>query len=152
MARSIGPLIIGLCPDSPKVRGNPDWRRIAAPTEQTITAELGSVPGLYLLGPGDFDLYPVTDYHDPGRNDLAHIPYTPLFFTALGTILARKSHALLSPPRKVIVLDCDNTLWQGVVGEEGVEGITVPPRCSSIATVHGRTGEEGVLALSLQQE
>lgn len=27
------------------------------------------------------------------------------------------------PPHKVLVLDCDNTLWGGVVGEEGLAGI-----------------------------
>jgi FkbH-like protein len=27
------------------------------------------------------------------------------------------------PPHKVLILDCDNTLWGGVVGEEGVGGI-----------------------------
>jgi FkbH-like protein len=27
------------------------------------------------------------------------------------------------PPHKVLVLDCDNTLWGGVVGEEGITGI-----------------------------
>ena len=27
----------------------------------------------------------------------------------------------------MIVLDCDNTIWKGVVGEEGVEGIAIPP-------------------------
>ena len=73
-------------------------------------------------------MYPVADYHDPDRDELGHIPYTSLFFAALGTVLARKIHALLSPPRKVVVLDCDNTLWKGVVGEDGVEGITIPPR------------------------
>ncbi len=28
-----------------------------------------------------------------------------------------------NPPHKVLVLDCDNTLWGGVVGEEGLAGI-----------------------------
>ena len=97
-----------------------------------ITSELKSVPGVYLISPGEFALYPVADYHDPLRDELGHIPYTPLFFAALGTILARKVHALLSPPRKVVVLDCDNTLWKGVVGEEGVNGITIPPRCQAL--------------------
>ena len=27
----------------------------------------------------------------------------------------------------MVVLDCDNTLWKGVVGEEGVTGIAIPP-------------------------
>jgi FkbH-like protein len=129
-ARSSAPLIIGLCPDPPETRGRLGTRRIAARIEQSITAQLGSVPGLYLLRPDDFDLYPVTDYHDPARDELGHIPYTPLFFAALGTILARKVHALLAPPRKVVVLDCDNTLWHGVVGEDGVKGITIPAACT----------------------
>ena len=28
-------------------------------------------------------------------------------------------------PSKVLVLDCDNTLWGGVVGEDGVKGIVL---------------------------
>ena len=97
-----------------------------ARVEERLVGELGEVPGLSLLRPDDFDLYPVADYHDPQRDQLGHIPYTPLFFAALGTILARRIHALLNPPHKVVVLDCDNTLWKGVVGEEGVAGITIP--------------------------
>ena len=31
----------------------------------------------------------------------------------------------LSPPSKVLVLDCDNTIWGGVVGEDGLEGLTL---------------------------
>lgn len=30
-----------------------------------------------------------------------------------------------NPPKKVLVLDCDNTLWGGVVGEDGVRGIVL---------------------------
>ena len=40
---------------------------------------------------------------------------------ALGEILQR----LTAPARKVLVLDCDNTLWGGVVGEDGVGGLTL---------------------------
>lgn len=28
-----------------------------------------------------------------------------------------------NPPKKVLVLDCDNTLWGGVVGEDGLKGL-----------------------------
>ena len=30
-----------------------------------------------------------------------------------------------TPPKKVLILDCDNTLWGGVVGEEGPMGIDI---------------------------
>ena len=31
------------------------------------------------------------------------------------------------PPKKVLVLDCDNTLWGGVIGESGLEKIQLDP-------------------------
>ncbi|HUS05712.1 MAG TPA: HAD-IIIC family phosphatase, partial [Bryobacteraceae bacterium] len=74
-------------------------------------------------------LYPVMDYYDAQSDQMGHIPYTPLFFAALGTSLARRIHAIRSTPWKVIALDCDETLWQGICGEDGPLGIVVdPPR------------------------
>ncbi len=43
----------------------------------------------------------------------------------LGELLARHFATLVLPPRKCLVLDLDNTLWGGVLGEEGPEGIRV---------------------------
>jgi FkbH-like protein len=40
---------------------------------------------------------------------------------SLGAVLER----LTRPRRKVLVLDCDNTLWGGVIGEDGFDGITL---------------------------
>lgn len=59
------------------------------------------------------------DYHDEHADKIAHIPYTPLAFTTFGTALARKLHAPNNAARKLIVLDGDGTLWDGVCGEDG---------------------------------
>jgi FkbH-like protein len=126
-ARSTAPLIIGICPDSPAARVDPVALALFTRIAEWIVGELGPVSGIYLLGPADFDLYPTADYYDLRRDQLGHIPYTPSFFAALGTILSRKVHSLINRPYKVVVLDCDNTLWKGVVGEEGLTGITIPP-------------------------
>ncbi|MFM7794421.1 MAG: HAD-IIIC family phosphatase, partial [Microcystis panniformis] len=67
----------------------------------------------------------VENYYDPYGEELGNIPYTLAFFAALGTILARKILALTNSPYKVIVLDCDNTLWHGVCGEDGVKGVKI---------------------------
>ena len=128
--------------------GGPDLRRHRREDRAIDRDPARAVLGPYLLQPGDFELYPVTDYHDPVRDELGHIPYTPLFFAALGTILARKVHALLTPPRKVVVLDCDNTLWNGVVAEDGVQGITIPPSCRVLQQfLVDRTSEGFLLCL-----
>jgi FkbH-like protein len=64
--------------------------------------------------------------YDSGRDELAHIPFTQDMFASLALTITRKVHALLKPAHKVLVLDCDNTLWSGVVGEDGVDGISFP--------------------------
>ncbi len=69
--------------------------------------------------------YPVGDALDPHAEQLGDVPYTPLYFAALGTAVARAIHALRARPFKVIALDCDNTLWRGTCGEDGPEGVMV---------------------------
>jgi FkbH-like protein len=50
-------------------------------------------------------------------------PYTFAFFkkyiAAIEPILLRNTGKL----KKAIIFDCDNTLWEGVIGEDGIEGI-----------------------------
>lgn len=43
----------------------------------------------------------------------------------LGIELARAVRRRFIPPRKVIAVDCDGTLWRGVIAEDGIEGIGV---------------------------
>ena len=43
----------------------------------------------------------------------------------LAALYARYLSALLLPRRKCLVLDLDNTLWSGVLGEVGADGITI---------------------------
>src|SRR5207245_11632747 len=71
-------------------------------------------------------------YEDEYADNLGHIPYTPPVFTALGSTLARQIFSLLSPPRWVIVLDCDNTLWKGVCHEDGPLGVLVDAPCRAL--------------------
>lgn len=72
-------------------------------------------------------LYPVADHFDAYGERNADVPYTRAMFAALGTVVARSAHAWLTPRPKVIAVDADNTLWDGVVGEDGTLGVRVPP-------------------------
>jgi FkbH-like protein len=45
--------------------------------------------------------------------------------TKLSGLYQRYLAALFTPRRKVLVLDLDNTLWGGVLGEDGVDGIAI---------------------------
>jgi len=66
-------------------------------------------------------LYPVADIADVELE----APYAQSFYAALGTAVARNIHAVVRPAPKVLVLDCDNTLWRGVVGEDGAHCLVV---------------------------
>ncbi|WP_224360464.1 non-ribosomal peptide synthetase [Hyalangium versicolor] len=64
---------------------------------------------------------------DPRQDRAGHLPYTEAFFAALGTSIARALRALRHEPFKVIAVDCDNTLWRGVCGEDGALGVEIGP-------------------------
>lgn len=120
------PYILCLCPNSPQEIAKGFFQQI----EAMILSQLAGMSGLYIISSEELKTtYPVETYYDEQGDKLGHIPFTPLFYASLGTAIARKIYAIQSPPPKVIVLDCDHTLWKGVCGEDGVMGIELdPPR------------------------
>jgi len=120
------PLLVVLCPSSPKFLSDPERAALVERLEARIESSLAGVSGVYTATPAELNqLYPVPDYHDPDGDMLGHIPYKPAFFAALGTLVARKIQALRMTPYKVVVLDCDETLWAGVCGEDGPQGVVL---------------------------
>jgi natural product biosynthesis luciferase-like monooxygenase protein/amino acid adenylation domain-containing protein/HAD superfamily phosphatase (TIGR01681 family) len=118
------PHIVCVCPASPNVLA--DDRRLTCfqRMEDLLTAELQAANGLYVITSGALAYtYPVAASYDPHADELGHVPYTPLFFAALGTIIARTIDALRRSPYKVIALDCDQTLWKGLCGEDRALGV-----------------------------
>jgi FkbH-like protein len=116
------PLIVAVCPPSPGRERDFDGR--LAGLRESVS-ELTSV---HLIAPADVQaLYPVEDIHDPHGDQLGHLPYTPVYFVALATAIARRIHAIVAPPYKVAALDCDETLWAGICGEDGPQGVVLDP-------------------------
>ena len=72
-------------------------------------------------------LYPVESVEDPRMDRLGHIPYTSEYFAALATLFARRIAVVRKSQFKVIALDCDDTLWKGVCGEDGAAGVEITP-------------------------
>ena len=57
----------------------------------------------------------------------ARFPFSPVGAQDLARRVVTAAAALKRPPAKVIVLDADNTLWGGVLGEDGLDGIALGP-------------------------
>jgi FkbH-like protein len=89
--------------------------------------------------------YPVADYYDAQTHRAAGMPYTPQCYAAIGTALARAATMLKARPYKVIALDCDNTLWKGVCGEDGAHGVELTPGHRALQEFMLRQMQAGML-------
>jgi len=118
------PILVCICPSSPEFLSDAGRARFAAQSEVSLQNEFQDLGSVHLVTTATLQrLYPVREYYDPHADELGHVPYTPEFFAVLGTLIARKVHAARISRHKVIALDCDETLWQGVCGEDGPEGV-----------------------------
>lgn len=70
---------------------------------------------------------------------LYQMPYNKKAIELFTNLFVRWIDFLTQPEKKVIVLDCDNTLWRGIIGEDGLTGI----RCD--------LSQEGIQYYHLQQ-
>lgn len=52
-------------------------------------------------------------------------PYTEIFWNELAQQLAAILNGQKTASKKCIIVDCDNTLWGGIVGEDGLVGIAL---------------------------
>src|SRR5678816_270914 len=99
------PYLVCLCSASPSILNDPERESFLRRMQDLLVSKLAEIKQVYVVSPNDVDtLYPVSDYFDAVRNKLGHVSYTPVFFTALGTIIARKIHAIQSRPYKLSLI------------------------------------------------
>jgi FkbH-like protein len=114
------PLILAVCPATP--RSN----RECEAAEGVLFRGIADLPAVHTISSAEvLSLYPVREIHDPHGDELGRLPYTPEFFVALATAVARRIHAIAFPTYKVVALDCDETLWAGICGEDGPQGVSL---------------------------
>ena len=91
---------------------------------QGLAAEFARRKGVYLW---DFDrLVRAKGYenlYDPKMWYVSRNPFRQSAYPAIVDDLTRYVRSALGRIRKCVVVDLDNTLWGGIVGEDGIEGI-----------------------------
>lgn len=126
--RCPAPHLVFLCPESEAAAASASYRAVHQAVGDLWDEAIARIPGAHWVRPEEIArLYPVRRHDDPASNRLGHIPYTTEYYAALGLMAARRLYSFWAPPKKVIVLDCDNTLWSGVAGEDGPMGVTIDP-------------------------
>jgi FkbH-like protein len=95
----------------------------------TVNRELASS----IAGSGDAlldiagvaELVGLADWHDPRLWNMAKLSFSEEFIPLYADHVARTLAAIRGKSRKVLILDLDNTIWGGVIGDDGLEGIKV---------------------------
>jgi FkbH-like protein len=67
----------------------------------------------------------LADWHDPQLWNMAKFSFSDQLIPLYADHVARSVAAIRGKSRKVLVLDLDNTVWGGVIGDDGLDGIKV---------------------------
>jgi FkbH-like protein len=119
------PVFVFVCPPSADGRDDISKSRRLEEFEALLIDRTGNVPNVHFFETRHLpSRYSIGSCDNSKGNELAHVPYTEDLYSALAVETVRRIDAHLRKPHKVIVLDCDNTLWDGVCGEDGTDGIS----------------------------
>ncbi|MBB2746406.1 UNVERIFIED_ORG: FkbH-like protein [Microbispora rosea subsp. rosea] len=124
-ARASGtPHVLVVCPPSPE-HGSPEAHaRLASSLARAFE---GDRAVSVLTSAEPYEPAPEA-VHDAFADRTGNVPYTDRYFAALAAAAARRLHAMTTPRPKVVAVDCDGTLWDGVVGEDGPDGVVIGPQ------------------------
>ncbi len=87
----------------------------------------------YVLGSGDVlldiaglaETVGLADWHNPQLWNMAKFAFSDELIPLYADYVARTIASIRGKSRKVLILDLDNTVWGGVIGDDGLEGIKV---------------------------
>ncbi|MDQ6941169.1 MAG: HAD-IIIC family phosphatase [Candidatus Eremiobacteraeota bacterium] len=120
-----------LAPLPETVFGNFD--RVAAGSLRSLTAafnaalvrSLGDTPDIVLDVAAIAETVGLSHWHSATQWNLAKFPFASEFVPLYADHVGRVLGALRGKSRKCLVLDLDNTLWGGVIGDDGLEGLVI---------------------------
>jgi hypothetical protein len=114
---------------SPPAAGGPDEvDRAVALFEQVVTEEAARHLNVHLISAGAISArLGWLGAHDMRSYQRFRAPFTPAFLDEVAAEVYYATRAFGSYFYKALVLDCDGTLWGGILGEDLAEGIKLGP-------------------------
>jgi FkbH-like protein len=138
--------LICICPISPQTVAHDSRAILIGQAEELLIGGLAGAPNTKLfLGSDIAEQYAVKNPSDETSDTLGSIPYTSEFYAAVATAAFREVVALSQPSLKVIVSDCDNTLWTGIVAEDGIDGLRISNKNRELSEILSAQKRKGVL-------
>ena len=67
----------------------------------------------------------LSEWHDAALWNMAKVPFSNIYLPLYADHVCRLIAAQQGKSRRCLILDLDNTLWGGVIGDDGLEGIVL---------------------------
>ena len=67
----------------------------------------------------------LAEWHDPTFWNLAKLPFSSVYLPIYAEQVCRTIAARRGKSRRCLILDLDNTVWGGIIGDDGLEGIVI---------------------------
>ena len=67
----------------------------------------------------------LANWHDPTLWNIAKLSFSQKYVPIYADYVCRILSAKLGKSRRCLILDLDNTIWGGVIGDDGMEGISI---------------------------
>jgi FkbH-like protein len=115
-------------------------RNLIVELNRAIAESIAGTPDLLLDVAGLAETVGLTEWHDPTEWNLAKLPFAQALLPLYADHVCRVIAALRGKSRRCLILDLDNTVWGGVIGDDGLEGIVI-----------GQGDPSGEAFLSVQQ-
>jgi FkbH-like protein len=105
------------------VPGSP--RRVIGGLNQALATSLAGTEDLLLDVATLAETIGLGTWHSPPQWNLAKLPFADICMPIYADHVGRLIGALRGKSRRCLILDLDNTLWGGVIGDDGLEGIQI---------------------------
>jgi len=107
--------------------------RVLPGTMRSLISEINRELAKFVIDSGDVlldvaslaETVGLASWHDIQAWNIGKFPFSHDFIPLYGDHVGRTIAAIRGKSRKVLVLDLDNTLWGGVIGDDGLEGIKI---------------------------
>jgi FkbH-like protein len=92
---------------------------------RNLSAGIAGKEDLLLDVAGLAETVGLSAWHDPALWNIGKIPFANAYLPIYADLTCRLIAAMRGKSRRCLVLDLDNTLWGGVIGDDGLEGIVL---------------------------
>jgi FkbH-like protein len=90
-----------------------------------LADQLSGGPDLLFDVAGLAETVGLANWHDPTLWNMAKVPFSSDFLPLYADHACRMISAIRGKSRRCLILDLDNTLWSGVIGDDGLDGINI---------------------------